>query len=67
MPIMDKGAYKTQRILHIPQTKKLNGKCVDPIGRTTVGSGGYEVPVIGKDFSYLVGVKRDCCSGVGVR
>jgi len=67
LPIMDKGAYKTQRLLPIPQTKKGNGKCADPIGRTTVGSGGFEVPVSGKDFSYLVGVKRDCCSGVGVR
>jgi len=66
-PIMDKRAYKTQRILYIPQTNKVNGVCADPIGRTTVGSGGFEVPVVGKDFSYLVARKRDCCAGVSAK
>lgn len=63
--IMDKRAYKLSRLYYRPQTTKINGKCCDPLGRTTIhNSPGAEVPIVGEDIGYLLFRKRDCCQGV---
>lgn len=63
--IMDKRQYKLQRLTPKPQTVKINGKCCDPIGRTTIlTESGTEAPLSSfKDFGYAIFRKRDCCSG----
>lgn len=64
IPLMDKRAYKTQMTYPIPNTKKENGRCCSPMGRTTVTSGaGKEYPYKGEDFAYLLFRRRDCCQG----
>ncbi len=64
IPLMDKRAYKTQMIYPIPNTKKEDGRCCSPMGRTTVISGaGKEFPYKGEDFAYMLFRKRDCCQG----
>ena len=64
--IMDKRQYKLQRLYPRPQTLKINGKCCDPIGRSTILSeSGTEAPLTSfRDFGYAIFRKRDCCSGV---
>lgn len=43
---------------------KGNGKCCEPIGRTTlVRDAGKSFPYKGQDFAYQVFRKRDCCAG----
>lgn len=67
IPLMDKRTYKTQMLYPIPNTKKIAGKCCQPLGRTTTLWGaGKEYPYQGEDYSYLVFRKRDCCGGVGL-
>lgn len=64
--IMDKRQYKFQRLGQSkPQTEKIDGKCCDPLGRSTIlTQSGTEAPLPGfKDFSYAIFRKRDCCSG----
>jgi conjugal transfer pilus assembly protein TraU len=62
-PIMDKRAYKTQMTYPIPNTAKLDGRCCQPFGRTTILWGaGKEYPVQGEDFAYLLFRKRNCCA-----
>ena len=62
--IMDKRAYKISRLYYRPQTEKINGKCCDPIGRSTVlNSPGTAVPIVGEDIGYILFRKRDCCQG----
>jgi conjugal transfer pilus assembly protein TraU len=62
-PLMDKTAYKTQLLYPIPNTgKDANGRCCQPLGRTTVDWGaGKEYPIKGEDFSYMIFRKRNCC------
>lgn len=64
-PIMDKRQYKITRVWPVPQTKKIMGRCCDPIGRTTMLiESGMEVPAPKyRDFGYAIFRKRDCCSG----
>jgi conjugal transfer pilus assembly protein TraU len=64
--IMDKRQYKFQRLAPIPQTRKINGRCCDPIGRSTIlAESGTQAPLPNmRDFSYAIFRKRDCCSGV---
>ena len=63
-PTMDKTAYKTQLLFPTPNTDKLDGKCCQPFGRSTVLWGaGKEFPIKGEDFSYLLFRKRNCCVG----
>lgn len=63
-PIMDKRDYKTQLVYPVPATKKIFGKCCQPIGRTTMHwQPGKEIPIVGEDFAYQIFRKRDCCSG----
>lgn len=66
--IMDKTNYKYQ--MHFPVAQnKINGKCCQPIGRSTVLWGaGKEIPNLpgvegGEDFAYMIFRKRDCCQG----
>jgi conjugal transfer pilus assembly protein TraU len=62
-PVMDKRAYKTQMTYPIPSTAKLDGRCCQPFGRTTILWGaGKEYPVQGEDFAYLLFRKRNCCA-----
>lgn len=64
LPVMDKTAYKTQLTYPIPATDKIDGKCCQPFGRTTVDwAAGKEYPVQGEDFSFLLFRKRNCCVG----
>lgn len=63
-PLMDKTNYKYQMVYPIPQTKKIEGKCCQPFGRTTVDWGaGKEYPIKGEDFVYQIYRKRNCCTG----
>ncbi|MDD5366677.1 MAG: TraU family protein [Gallionellaceae bacterium] len=60
-PIMDRQAYKTQMVYPIPNTAKVNGKCCQNFGESSVVWGaGKEVPLRG-DFAYLLFRKRNCC------
>lgn len=62
-PIMDKRQYKTDMVYPIPNTTKIDGKCCQPFGRTTVLWGaGKEFPVLGEDFAYQLFRKRNCCA-----
>lgn len=61
-PVTYKRGYKTQMLYPIANTTKIDGKCCQPLGRTTVLWGsGKEYPVKGEDFSYLVFRKKNCC------
>ncbi|KCW37341.1 traU family protein, partial [Acinetobacter baumannii 1032359] len=63
-PIMDKTAYKYQMLYPVAQTKKINGKCCQPFGRTTsVWGAGKSWPVTGEHFSYELFRKKNCCLG----
>lgn len=64
--IMDKRQYKITRLFPKPQTAKINGKCCDPIGRSTIlGQSSTEAPTSeAKDYGYAIFRKRDCCTGV---
>jgi conjugal transfer pilus assembly protein TraU len=67
MPLMDKGQYKYHMLYPVPQTKKIAGRCCQPLGRTTTLWGaGRSYPYRGEDFSYMIFRKRDCCLGVGL-
>lgn len=63
-PLMDKTNYKSQLLFPRPQTAKINGRCCQPYGRSTmIWGAGKEVPFVGEDFSYQVFRKRSCCAG----
>jgi len=62
-PVMDKRAYKTQMTYPVPQTAKINDRCCEPFGRSTILWGASrEFPFKGEDFSYLLFRKRNCCA-----
>lgn len=62
--LMDKTNYKMQMLYPIPNTNKQEGKCCQPMGRTTaIWGSGKEFPYKGEDFTYQIFRKRDCCSG----
>lgn len=64
-PVMDKSNYKFQMTYPVAQTDKLDGKCCQPYGRTTlIWGAGKEIPFAGEDLSYMVFRKRNCCAGV---
>ena len=64
LPVMDKTAYKTEMTYPVPNTGKLNGRCCQPFGSTTVIWGaGKEYPVKGEDFAFMLFRKRNCCVG----
>lgn len=61
-PLMDKRQYKMAMTYPIP-ARKNNGKCCEPIGRTTlVRDAGKSFPYKGQDFAYQIFRKRDCCA-----
>lgn len=63
-PLMDKTNYKYSMVYPIPQTKKINGRCCQPYGRTTtVWGAGTSFPIKGEDFVYQIFRKRNCCTG----
>jgi len=63
-PIMDKTGYKYHMLYPIPQTDRVDGKCCQPLGRSTILWGaGREFPFEGEDFAYMVFRKRNCCQG----
>ena len=63
-PVMMKSNYKYHMVYPIPQTEKIDGKCCQPFGRSSVLWGaGKEYPVKGEDFTYQIFRKRDCCAG----
>lgn len=65
--LMDKTNYKTQMLYPVPQTKKIQGKCCQPLGRSTILWGaGKEFPYEGEDFSYEVFRKRNCCQAAPI-
>lgn len=67
-PLMDKRNYKMQMVYPTPNTKKINGRCCQPMGRSTVDWGaGKEYPYSGEDFAYMLFRKRDCCQGAATQ
>ena len=63
-PIMDKTGYKYHMLYPVPQTARIDGKCCQPLGRSTIRWGaGREFPFEGEDFAYMVFRKRNCCQG----
>lgn len=63
-PVMDKTNYKYHMLYPVPQTRKINGKCCQPLGRSEIKWGaGREFPFAGEDFAYQIFRKRNCCQG----
>ncbi len=63
-PLMDKRNYKTSMTYPSRQTEKINGRCCQPFGRSTILWGaGKSFPYRGEDFAYMLYRKRDCCMG----
>lgn len=63
-PLMDKRNYKTSMTYPVRQTDKINGRCCQPFGRSTILWGaGKSYPYRGEDFAYMLFRKRDCCMG----
>jgi conjugal transfer pilus assembly protein TraU len=63
-PLMDKSNYKYQLLWPTPQTEKINGRCCQPFGRSTIlMEMGKEYPYGGEDASWQIFRKRDCCDG----
>jgi conjugal transfer pilus assembly protein TraU len=66
-PVMDKTNYKYQMLYPVPQTEKINDRCCQPYGRTTVLWGaGKQIPYIGEDYAYMIFRKRNCCAGAAI-
>ena len=66
-PVMDKTQYKYQMLYPVTQTEKINGRCCQPFGRSTVIWGaGKSFPYKGEDFAYQVFRKKHCCMGAGL-
>jgi conjugal transfer pilus assembly protein TraU len=64
--LMDRTDYKYSMLFPVPQ-EKINGKCCQPFGRTTVLWGsGKSFPFYGEDAVYQIFRKRDCCVGATV-
>lgn len=65
MPILDKRIYKYSMLYPLPQGKGADGRCCQPLGRTThVWSAGKEYPIKGEDFAYMLYRKRNCCERI---
>ena len=60
-PVMDKANYKLSMTYPI-SAKKYDGKCCEPIGRTTLlRDTGKAFPYKGSHYAYQLFRKRDCC------
>jgi len=61
-PVLDKRTYKYSMLYPASQGKGLDGRCCQPMGRTThLWSAGKEYPIKGEDFAYMMYRKRNCC------
>lgn len=61
-PVMIKDNYKMAMTYPVP-ARKFNGKCCDPIGRSTlVRDVGKSFPYKGSQFAYQLFRKVDCCA-----
>lgn len=64
-PILDKRTYKYSMLYPTVQGNGVDGRCCQPLGRTTVLWGaGKEYPIKGEDFAYMLYRKRNCCEKV---
>lgn len=64
-PILDKRIYKYSMVYPSYQGKGLDGRCCQPLGRTThLWSAGKEYPIKGEDFAYMMYRKRNCCERI---
>ncbi|WP_308925854.1 conjugal transfer pilus assembly protein TraU [Janthinobacterium sp. J1-1] len=64
-PVLDKRIYKYSMLYPSAQGKGPDGRCCQPMGRTThVWSAGKEYPIKGEDFAYMMYRKRNCCERI---
>jgi conjugal transfer pilus assembly protein TraU len=64
-PVLDKRIYKYSMLYPSNQGKGPDGRCCQPLGRTThVWSAGKEYPIKGEDFAYMMYRKRNCCERI---
>ncbi|TWI69296.1 conjugal transfer pilus assembly protein TraU [Pseudoduganella lurida] len=62
MPILDRRIYKYSMLYPSTQGRGADGRCCQPLGRTTaLWSAGKEYPIDGEDFVYMLYRKRNCC------
>jgi conjugal transfer pilus assembly protein TraU len=68
MPVLDKRIYKYSMLYPVPQGKGADGRCCQPLGRSThLWGAGKEFPLQGEDFAYMLYRKRNCCEGMGFK
>lgn len=61
-PMLDKRIYKYSMLYPSPQGVGPDGRCCQPMGRTTaIWGAGKEFPIKGEDFAYMMYRKRNCC------
>jgi len=62
-PILDRRSYKSELLYPIPTTEKFDGRCCQPLGRTTLlYESGKEYPIKGEvGWAYLMFKKKNCC------
>jgi conjugal transfer pilus assembly protein TraU len=61
-PVFDKRIYKYSMLYPSSQGKGPDGRCCQPLGRTThLWGAGKEYPIKGEDFAYMMYRKRNCC------
>lgn len=64
-PVLDKRIYKYSMLYPSSQGKGPDGRCCQPMGRTThLWSAGKEYPIKGEDFAYMMYRKRNCCERI---
>jgi conjugal transfer pilus assembly protein TraU len=64
-PILDKRIYKYSMLYPSSQGKGIDGRCCQPMGRTThLWGAGKEYPIKGEDFAYMMYRKRNCCERI---
>lgn len=64
-PALDRRTYKYSMVYPVAQNKGADGRCCQPMGRTTAVWGSTkEYPIQGEDFAYLMFRKRNCCEKV---
>ena len=64
-PVLDKRIYKYSMLYPSYQGKGVDGRCCQPLGRTThLWSAGKEYPIKGEDFAYMMYRKRNCCERI---
>lgn len=64
-PVLDKRIYKYSMLYPSSQGKGVDGRCCQPMGRTThLWSAGKEYPIKGEDYAYMMYRKRNCCERI---